>query len=66
MNLILVGCEYVGKTTLADQIVLWTERVTGAKSSFHDHFGFPPSGSTPPKQRSIKHWPNSSTRSSRT
>ena len=29
MRLILVGCEYVGKTTLANEIVNWIDRTMG-------------------------------------
>ncbi len=41
MRLILVGCEYAGKTTLANQIVQWTERTFGSARTFHDHFTLP-------------------------
>ncbi|MCZ6676406.1 MAG: hypothetical protein O7E52_04065 [Candidatus Poribacteria bacterium] len=43
MRLILVGCEYAGKTTLANEIVKWTERTMGGGRGFHDHFTIPPS-----------------------
>ena len=41
MNIILVGCEYTGKTTLADGIVEWSKDVFGVYSHFHDHFTIP-------------------------
>ena len=41
MRLILVGCEYVGKTTLANEIVKWIDRTMGGARGFHDHFTFP-------------------------
>jgi len=41
MRLILVGCEYAGKTTLADKIVAWTARTFGSSRTFHDHFSLP-------------------------
>ncbi len=33
MKLILVGCEYAGKTTLANAIVGWLERTSTAVST---------------------------------
>jgi hypothetical protein len=41
MRLILVGCEYAGKTTLANAIVAWTGRTMGGGRTFHDHFTMP-------------------------
>ena len=41
MRLILVGCEYAGKTTLANAIVGWIERTFGSSRTFHDHFSLP-------------------------
>ena len=39
MRLIIIGCEYTGKTTLAAGIHSWLERTMGAcTTSFHDHF----------------------------
>ena len=35
MNVIMVGCESAGKTTLADLIVEWCERNLGGSSHFH-------------------------------
>lgn len=43
MNIILVGCEFAGKTTLATEIVDWSERTLGGSSHFHDHFTIPSS-----------------------
>ena len=43
MKLILVGCEYAGKTTLANEIVGWIGRTMGSSRGFHDHFTFPSS-----------------------
>ncbi len=41
MRLILVGCEYAGKTTLVSQIKQWIERTMGPTRGFHDHFTVP-------------------------
>lgn len=46
MNLIIVGMEYAGKTTLADEIIKWRNDVMGKPSplgivEYHDHFTFP-------------------------
>lgn len=43
MNIVLVGCEFAGKTTLANEIVQWSERNLGGSSHFHDHFTIPSS-----------------------
>ena len=50
MRLILVGCEYAGKTTLANEIVAWTGRTMGGGRSFHDHFTIPNPELTPESQ----------------
>ncbi len=48
MKLILVGCEYSGKTTLQLLISAWLQRITGShRPFFHDHFALP-SGERPP------------------
>jgi broad-specificity NMP kinase len=51
MNIIIIGCEYVGKTTLANNLVEW-----GKKRDFYyhldDHFTIPDS-SLPKKDRDI-------------
>ena len=41
MRLILVGCEYAGKTTLANEIVKWIDDTLGGARGFHDHFTIP-------------------------
>ena len=41
MNIILIGCEFAGKTTLAAKIVDWSEENMGYSSHFHDHFTIP-------------------------
>lgn len=41
MRLILVGCEYAGKTTLGNEITGWIGRTLGGGRSFHDHFTIP-------------------------
>ena len=43
MRLILIGCEYAGKTTLANKITKWLKETTGGGRTFHDHFTIPPS-----------------------
>ena len=43
MNVIMIGCEFAGKTTLADLIVEWCESNLGGSSHFHDHFTIPSS-----------------------
>ena len=43
MNIILVGCEFAGKTTLANEIVEWSKVTFGGYSHFHDHFTIPSS-----------------------
>ena len=53
MNLIIVGCEYAGKTTLADEIVKWTERTMGGGRGFHDHFSIPSPELTPEGQEQM-------------
>ncbi len=41
MRLIIVGCEYSGKTTLSEEIIAWTNNQLGGGRSFHDHFTIP-------------------------
>ena len=41
MNIILIGCEFAGKTTLAAEIVEWSKETMGFSSPFHDHFTIP-------------------------
>ena len=39
MRLIIIGCEFTGKTTLARNLSEWMERELGScTTSFHDHF----------------------------
>jgi len=44
LRLIVVGCEYTGKTTLAREIAQWWKDVTGLAIQIHDHFTFPQGG----------------------
>ena len=53
MNLIIVGCEYAGKTTLANEIVEWTNRTMGGGRTFHDHFSIPSPELTPEGQEQM-------------
>ena len=41
MRMIMVGCEYVGTTTLAGAIAEWGGRVMGGKMGWHDHWKIP-------------------------
>ena len=41
MDLILVGCEYAGKTTLSEAINRWGEDLIGGPWGAHDHFTIP-------------------------
>ena len=46
MRLLLVGCEYAGKTTLVQEIVKWRNEVMGPPTplgivEYHDHFTLP-------------------------
>ena len=46
MRLIVVGCEYAGKTTLIKEIAAWKDQTMGppiplGMPPFHDHFTFP-------------------------
>ena len=55
MNIILVGCEYVGKTTLANEIVEWSKLTFGGYSHFHDHFTIPSSELTGEAKEEYRH-----------
>jgi GTPase SAR1 family protein len=44
MKLIVVGCEYAGKSTLIREIVKW-QREMYIHVNVHDHFTFPSPGS---------------------
>jgi hypothetical protein len=41
VRLILVGCEYVGTSTLIQEISGWVERSMGGKMGIHDHWKAP-------------------------
>lgn len=41
MQLILIGCEYAGKTTLSEAISRWLVEKMGGTAGFHDHFIVP-------------------------
>lgn len=53
MRLIIIGCEYAGKTTLASEIEQWMEQSMGScTTSFHDHFlPWDPNDTSPKKER---------------
>ena len=53
MNLVFVGCEYTGKSTLAPKVMEWAENLLGGTSHFHDHFSVPSSELTPEAQESM-------------
>ena len=53
MNLIFVGCEYTGKSTLAAEVLKWAERTLGGSSHFHDHMSVPSSELMPDAQESL-------------
>ena len=57
MRLIIIGCEYTGKTTLAGEIQKWLVQTMGScQTSFHDHFVMPfTEGSGPQVQEEIEH-----------
>jgi hypothetical protein len=46
MELIVVGSEYAGKTTLVNQIVPWIDKTMGGGRGAHDHFVIPPAEMT--------------------
>ena len=41
MRLMIIGCEYTGKTALAEGIKKWAKDALGAEINFHDHFLVP-------------------------
>lgn len=53
MKLLLTGCEYAGKTTLAAQIMAWAEQTIGATAHFHDHHTIPSTELSPEAQESL-------------
>lgn len=42
MRLIIIGCEYAGKSTLLKEILKWGKKKMGSMAGGHDHFDFPP------------------------
>lgn len=50
MDLILIGCEYVGTTTLAVAINQWAEKAMGVPLAFHDHWKYPVASGHPPHE----------------
>ena len=56
MRLIIIGCEYTGKTTLSGEIKEWLVQTMGScQTSFHDHFVSPfVEGSGPEIQEQIE------------
>ena len=54
MNLVFVGCEYAGKSTMAAEVMKWAEQTLGGTSHFHDHFSVPSSELTAEAQESAK------------
>lgn len=53
MNLVFVGCEYAGKSTLAGEVLKWAEQAMGGTSHFHDHFSVPSSELSPEARESV-------------
>jgi len=41
MRIIMIGCEYAGKTTLGAEIAKWLEENMGTPCGWHDHFVLP-------------------------
>ncbi len=41
MNIVMVGCEYSGTTTLAWEFYKWTKETMGEGRGFHDHWKIP-------------------------
>ena len=54
MNIVLIGCEFTGKTTLAAEIVEWSEETMGFSGHFHDHFTIPSTELSPEAADSYK------------
>ena len=48
MDLILIGCEYSGTTTLAVAINEWAEKAMGVRLALHDHWKYPDASGHPP------------------
>jgi hypothetical protein len=53
MNLVFVGCEYTGKSTLAAEVMKWAENTVGGTSHFHDHFSVPSNELVPEAKESL-------------
>ena len=53
MNLVFVGCEYAGKSTLAAEVMTWAQETLGGTSHFHDHFSVPSSELSPEARESV-------------
>jgi len=53
MNLIFVGCEYAGKSTIAEEVIKWAEQTLGGTSHFHDHMSVPSSELSSEAQESL-------------
>ena len=53
MNLVFVGCEYAGKSTIAARVMEWAEETLGGTSHFHDHMSVPSSELNPEAQESL-------------
>ena len=53
MNLVFVGCEHTGKSTIAAEVMRWAESTLGGTSHFHDHFSIPSSELSPEAQESM-------------
>ena len=54
MRIVMVGCEYAGKTTLADAISEWAESNMGGRFKFHDHFTIPNTELSPESAEQFK------------
>ena len=48
MNIIVIGCEYTGTTTLMLRVQEWMKDSLGRASIFHDHFKLPNNSGHPP------------------
>ncbi len=53
MRLIIIGCEYAGKSTLAAQIRVWGQETLGGTIPFHDHFVFPDEEASKEEQQQL-------------
>lgn len=54
MNLVFVGCEYTGKSTIAAKVMNWAEQTIGGTSHFHDHLAVPSSEFSPEARESLR------------